>query len=388
MNRRAATYRARLDACGANWSTHHDHEVVDHYGDPQAELDAARDSALLIADRSERDVLVIEGDDAATWLQGLVTGDVYALRREGSGQRTHAVNRVGRAIADARALHIPDALVLDLEPGVLAGDLLKHLKGHLIMERVRLRDRSAQTAEIALFGPGALATVARLGGYAHPVGRLDGLDGTWGQLGDVDVVVQRLEWTGQEGVSIRCDRDDATTVWDLLVEGAGARPIGHRALEVLRQEAGIPRFGVEYDEKVIPLEADLNHTISYDKGCYLGQEVIHRLDTRGTPAKMLRALTLGPDAVPGEGAQALAGAKVLLGEKAVGEVAHVQVAPRIGGVVLAGYLKRGAYDEGQRVVIAGPDDLRIEATVEALATPLRRHLSRAASPLAITPPSN
>ncbi len=359
-NRRTGEYRARLDAAGAQWSGD-DGEVArleEGLGELMAQCEAAR-VGLALGDRSERELLAIEGADAITWFQGLFTHDVMTLAAPGSGQRTHAVSRLGRAIADARALHIEDMLLLDLEPGTLRPALWEHLHHHIIMEDVTLHDRGAHTARLTLWGPQAASLLRARGVFAHDPGSLTGHNGTSGRLAGHDVILWHLPWGQTPGIEVVCAREAAVSVFDAL-HTWHPQPvlIGARAVELLRIDAGVPRFMVDYDDKTIPIEADLNETISYTKGCYLGQEVIHRLDTRGKPAKLLRALRL-PHPVP-------AHAPVLVEDKQVGELLGCWPSPTRGDYVAWAYLKRGAYDAGQPVVVRDEAD-----EVAAIVAPLR-----------------
>ena len=331
-----------------------------------------RDGGLGLADRSERSTLVIRGKDTITWLQGLITNDLMTLEKPGSGQRSVAVNQIGRTITDLVLLHIPEMLIVDLEPGV-PEVLLPHLRHHIIMEDVRVEDRSQHTARMMLMGsrsPQLLSDVAFL---QHRVDKLQSaFQGSWGEIAGRDVIVQRVPWIGvdadgdkgEPAFDIFCDREDAHLVWDALMGASSmVRPVGHTALEIMRQEAGYVRFGVDFDEKHIPVEADLNDIISYDKGCYLGQEIIHRLDTRGTPAKMLRVVI--PD---GELPELELGQPLQTEEgKKVGEVRATFTSPQLDDRKFAlAYLKRGANTPGDRVTIAG-----VAAKVAALGEPLR-----------------
>ncbi len=344
MIRRTDEFRRRLEDAGAQWSQA---GVVDSYGDALGEARAVRGGALGLVDRSERETLAISGEDTITWFQSLFTNDVMRLAEEGSGQRTHAVGRVGRVITDARVLHIPELLVADLEPGALEGGLRRHLDGHIIMEDVDAADRTEQTGKLELVGRGAAAALKELAELAHDVSTLPAYHGTWGELGGEEVIVQRLALRGIERFLISCERDATVRVWDAIRRGALIVPVGDQAVEILRAESGEPRFFVDYDQEIIPIEADLNDTISYDKGCYLGQEIIHRLDTQGTPSKFLRLL------VPVEsGAPLAAGQRVTLEGKEVGELLRVVETTARGAVGVA-YLKRGAYLVETRVELDG-----------------------------------
>lgn len=358
MKLRTDEFHARLADARAQWSNEQPPRVL-RYIDPMQEYWAVRDGggSLGLIDRSDREVLVIHGKDTIPWLQGLVTADLMTLEQEGSGLRSSMVNQVGKAIADMRVLHLPDMLVIDLEPGNLARhDLLQHFNHHIIMEKVTLEDRTLHTSTLTLTGATAASTLDRAGFFDTPISRIDALyHGTWGKILGRPVVIQRVELTGEPTFDILCAREDAPIIWDRLLDmEPRIRPIGFEALEMLRLEAGVVRFDGEheYHGKIIPIEANLNDTISYTKGCYLGQEVIHRLDTRGKPAKMLRALLPSSSPAPDD---TLAPGMTLQNEagKKVGELVRVSLAPTREDLPFAwAYIKRGAYEPGTLLNLA------------------------------------
>lgn len=368
MNLRTEEYRQRLVDAKAEWSERNGRAMVTSFGAPINEYWSVRDGGLGLADRSERDTLVLTGGDTIPWLQGLVTSDLMALEPEGSGQRSCAVNHVGRAITDMALMHAPEMLLVDLEPGVTHEGLVAHLRQHIIMEKVALSDRTETTARLSLFGrlaPEVLADLARLECSAAEI--TQPYWGSWGDLAGCDVIVQRTPWVGEPGFDIYCDRAEAHRVWDALMGASQMlRPVGEAALEIMRKEAGHVRFGVEFTTKNIPVEADLNDLVAYNKGCFLGQEIIHRLDTQGTPSKMLRVL------VPQDPQAAIApDQRIELPEgKKVGTMHDVFASPQLEDRRFGlAYLKRGAYEVGQEVLIG--EDEQVRATVAALGAPLQ-----------------
>ncbi|QDG51642.1 aminomethyl transferase family protein [Persicimonas caeni] len=353
---RTKAFKEQLDEHGAKWSEWRAVEVVGDFGDPDTEYHAVRGEGLGLADHSWRETLVVTGSDAVPWLQGLVTSDLFQLAEEGSGQITTAVNQVGRLIAEARVLHMPEMLVLDLEPGVLEAGLLSHLRRHIITEDVTLVDRSEQTARVSLYGEQAAELLDRVCDTEHRVTSLEEFAGTWGAMGDEDVVIQRVPLTGGPGFDVSCASEAADRVWRTLIDANDAvTPVGFDTLETLRIEAGVPRFGKELTEERIPLEAGLDHAISFNKGCYLGQEIIARLDTRGTPARLLRTLVLG------EGAAPRVGADIEREGKVVGQVVSSVWSPRLQKPIALGYVKRNHNEVGTDVEVEARP-----ASVEAL----------------------
>ncbi len=366
---RTESFKQRLDADGAQWTSWREVDVVQHFGDPDSEYRAVREGGLGLVDQSWRQTLVVTGSDSVQWLQGLVTSDLFELAEEGSGQQTTVVNNVGRLIAEARVLHIPDLLVLDLEPGVLEDGLMSHLRRHIITEDVKLIDRSEATARLGLFGEDAAQLLDELCETEHQVSSLGQFEGTWGMLGGVEVVIQRVPWSGGPGFDIAAPSEAAAGLWELLLTAdahaeVGAEksvePVGFETLETLRIEAGVPRFGKELTEKRIPLETGLDDAVSFTKGCYLGQEIIARLDTRGTPARLLRTLVLEAGAAPREGSD------IEVDQRSVGEVISSVWSPQAARPIALGYVKRKHNDIGTEVEVEGRP-----ARVEELGWPLQ-----------------
>lgn len=349
MSLRHSEYKAYLEKLGAQWMDWRGAQVVAAFGDVEAEYDAVRAGRVGLVDRSERDTLVITGDDTISWLQALVTSDLMALVEEGSGQWSCAVGTTGRLIADMRLLHIPEMLFADVEAGLLDEALLGHLRRHVITEKVKIINRSAQTARIGVYGDRAGEILGKAGQFEHALVNVADYHGTWGEIAGEDVIVQRNPIAGGPGFEISCGVDGALAVWRAL-EKAGSDvvlPIGHEALERLRIEAGIPRFGVELHDKMIPLEADLYETISFTKGCYLGQEIIARLDSLGTPARLLRRIELDSEAVP------VVGESVLVEGKEVGQVLSAIYSKALDKPIALAYIKRGHNEPGTSVELDG-----------------------------------
>lgn len=353
---RTEAYKTHLAEAGASFSEWQGAEIVSDFGDPDAEYRAATE-AFGVADRSERSTVVATGTEAVPLLQGLVLGDVFALANEGSGQVNAAVNVKGRYVCELRLLHVPDLLLIDLEAGLIDEGALSHFKRQVINEDARFIDRSDRSAKLLLVGPdaGAFLDDGEWMG-ANPT-KLDDYDGTWGVLAGEEAIAQRLPDFGVDAWEVLVDTSAAKTVWEAATS-AGAEPVGNDALEVARIETGIPRWGVELNEKVIPLEAGMSWMVSFNKGCYLGQEIIARLDTLGTPAKELRRIELGDVEPPPVGAE------VTHDGKKVGELIASIRSPRAGESVALGYVKRKHNDPGTTIEVAG-----VEGTLAALGDP-------------------
>ncbi|HEX9107692.1 MAG TPA: hypothetical protein VF832_10700, partial [Longimicrobiales bacterium] len=251
-----------------------------HYGDPAGEYAAARDGAVVI-DRADRVVLRVSGRDPVRMLQGLITNDL-ASAADGVVVYAAFLTPKGKMVADARLLRRGGVVLVESAAGAQAG-LREHLGKYVPPLFARVEERSG-LAVLGVYGERALAVADAVvnGEAADPAQATSpGSDGGILTLPASDVAEDA-------GRDLLVAEGEVAEVWDALV-AAGARPAGHGTLEVLRIEAGRPRWGAELNEGVIPLEAGLKErAISTSKGCYTGQEVIVRILHRGHVNRELR----------------------------------------------------------------------------------------------------
>jgi len=211
---------------------------------------------------------------------------------------------------------------------------------YTIIEDTEVEDVTPATAAISLVGPRAPALVASLAGTAAaPAGNggastlaLDGVLATAIRRDMGSIPAFDLITPAAEGSALR----DATM-------DAGACPIGPDAAELARIEQGVPAFGAELSESYNPLEAGLQHLVSYTKGCYVGQEVIARLTTYDKVQKRLVRLSWPSDAEIG------AGAKLVLDGRQAGIVTSGTRDPRSGNGVGLGYVRKALVGAGTQL---------------------------------------
>lgn len=259
------------------------HTALD-FGDPQAEQ-AALTQGVGLLDASARGTVIARGADRVTWLHGLCTQDIKGLGAWREAYACH-IDIKGRIVADFHVLALEDMLVLDTEPG-LGRPLMRALRRFVVMEQVKLEDRGDWTGTLELFGPQSFDLCAQVfdgdalsteEGAAAP-----------GFLGEVDCLLSSTWRLGVPGVRIKCPLGQLGAVWAALAQ-AGARPCGHQAAEQVRVAHGVPRFGAELGEQVLFNEVELRQAVSFTKGCYLGQEVVERVDARGKLGRRLLGL--------------------------------------------------------------------------------------------------
>jgi folate-binding protein YgfZ len=307
------------------------------YGSVDDEHRALREACGLV-DRSWVARLEMDGADRVRFLNGLVTCDVKPLA-PGAGAYGFVTQIKGRVLADLKVLALADRLWLELPAGA-GEEISEHLGKYAVFDQVEIRPLDDRLP-LSLIGPRAADF---LGGIDLPEATLGHRDanllGTEVLLvreDDLEVPVWTL-WTPAEA---------ASSLWAKLLEhGAshGLRPAGHRAWERLRVEAGWPLCGQDYGPDNFPQETGLEDAVSYDKGCYLGQEVVARIHYRGGVKKLLRGLRFTDAADPlGQG--------VVHDGREAGKVTSAVHSPVYGHVGLAILHKR--VTPGARVEIGG-----------------------------------
>lgn len=228
--------------------------------------------------RHEQGILRVTGKDRVAWLNGLLTNDIAAHDRCYAAWLTPQ----GRMITDMFVVSTGEETLLEV-PAALAPALAQRLDGLIFAEEARVADASAEVMAVEVCGPGAEF----------------GLDAVKHSLpADVSMSVRPVDLPVR-GAVLYVPRAQFPGALEALTH-SGATPIDDVTAEILRVEAGIPRFLVDMGEETIPLEAGLDHALSHTKGCYVGQEIIVRIRDRahGRVARHLVGLTFDGDVVP------------------------------------------------------------------------------------------
>jgi folate-binding protein YgfZ len=317
-------------------------------------LPRTADKPCALFDLTGRGCLSIGGKDRAEFLHGMVTNDVKRLR---PGQGCHAaiLTPKGKMRAEMNVYATEERLLLDTPPE-LAGTLAPLLRGYVFFQEAVISDETEEAAVLHVAGPSAAEILGASGVAELPAAPHDHLLAKVGDIWTRIVAEARADGPGFDLRVLRADRD---AVADSL-RAAGADPSPLEELEAARIEAGIPRWGRELDETVLPNEAFLERTaISYSKGCYVGQEIVARLKTYGHVNRHLVRLLLAPDAVVSPGAE------VRDGETKVGSVTSAALSTRDARVVALAYVRREHANAGTALTVLterGP----LSATVEPL----------------------
>lgn len=353
-------------ARGAALGAYHGAEIPPRFSSARSEHQAVR-TAVGLFDFAFRSKFVLTGEHRVDFLHRIVSNDVKSLS---PGQGTYAtlLNAQGRILVDLRIYADEDRLWVDTDAD-LAEKAITSLKRYIIGDRVEIE-------------PSDLYTVSLQGPHSRKM-LLDLLGGSLGSLErEMDHCtvdhegqrgrVARLSSTGEEGYEVWLRSEAMVHFWRAAQDAGGpAITCGSEALESLRIEAGIPRYGQELAEDTLPLEAGLLNALSFNKGCYIGQEIVERARSRGHVNWKLMGLRLEADAlVPAPGEFLTADGK------SIGEVTSSCFSPTLGRPLALGFVRREVSEPGTKLA------LRSGAAVEVAQLPF---VSRGSVPA--TPPA-
>jgi len=324
--------------------------VSDHFGDFAAEYNAVRAGAGLF-DYSHRALLQFTGPDRVSFLQGMLSNDLRPLKMF-DGQQAAILSQQGKVIADLRVLCAMNSIYLDFwEP--LKETILQHLNRYLVADEVEISDPNDEWKMLSVQGPRARPILDEMFGNSALPAQADGHG--------------MLQWDGSPVCVVQADRTGYSG-FDLIVQTSkllalaqelrklGTVWVGARAQNILRVEVGIPRYGVDFTEDNLLLEVGLENAVSFTKGCYLGQEVVERIRSRGHVNKKLCGLLL-------DGSRpASAGDIVIANDNDVGKVTSSVLSLALNRPIALGYVHRDFWTPGTDLSVRRADQ-SIAATV-------------------------
>lgn len=320
----------QLKADGATFRERGGQEIARDFGESAAEVHAARDGAALF-DLSHRRLLEAGDEDRERFLAGMVTQEIKTLQ-SGQGTYTLICNVKGKVLADCFIWAEKDHYLVESDPEV-APKIFETLDHYIIADYVELEDCSERYAILHLTGKKAAEVTGTLGiALPEKESTLENVE-----LGGRVVRVAQVSRTGQPGIDLWCKREDVIHIWAALKE-AGAHPAGEDAWNILLVENGVPRFGVDFTDANLPQEAGLFNAFSTTKGCYIGQEVICKIQSYAHVNKHLIGLEI-------EGPPPPAGATLIVGEKEAGRLTQAIDSPTLGVPIALGYLKHSLFDD-------------------------------------------
>jgi folate-binding protein YgfZ len=316
----------------AGWS------VPSGYTTMDAEVRAVRSRAGLI-DRSDRAKIELTGTERVPFLDGVVTADLKTLV-PGASAYALLLNEKSRVLGDLRVYAFPDSLVVDLDAGQKES-VLQILDKARVSDDVEFHDLG-RVGHIEVHGPLAGASVAALGPNPRALAANEFLTTPLERTRPAQVA--SVPSLGVGGYALWSRSSDLSEVWDLLV-AAGVVPLGRDAWDVLRIEAGVPRFGMDMGEDTLALEVAPESVISFTKGCYVGQEVVARGTYVGQIRRKLLGLRTDGDLPPGHGD------RVSVGGREVGTVTSGAWSPTLGSGIALALLRLDAVADGNGLFV-------------------------------------
>ncbi len=326
-------------------------EMALSFGDSGSELAALRYGCGLFA-LTWRARINVGGKDRVRWLHNMVTNNVRDLPVN-RGNYNFVLNVQGRILGDMYIFNRGEMLMLETDASQVE-TLITAMKRFIIMDKVDLSSAGESTMAIGVCGPKAETVLAAAGinaGGMQPLEVRDlNIDGLTATL--VRGPEQRPGW-----FEIWLDPDKAQNLWAMLVK-AEAQPVGAEALEMWRVLRGIPNYGQDIRDRDLPQETEQVQALNFTKGCYIGQEIVERIRSRGQVHRKFTGFVFG-DRVPALGKYDFEG-------RALAEITSVARVPAAEGQknIGLGYVRREALATGPTITLDGIEATAVELPFE------------------------
>jgi folate-binding protein YgfZ len=307
--------------------------LPDSFGDWEKEYRNLRENAALL-DKNYRAYLEFSGPDRVRYLNAILTNDIKGLKGN-HGKISLFLSPQGHIQAEIETYALGETLFC-ISLAMILERLIPALDKYIIMDDVSLTDKTDAYATLGIEGPKAEEVVLAVCGVE--LGGMEQLELREAKVGGIPCRVSKRSPVGSAGAEFLAAREKMEELWNFLQEGVqrvGGGPAGYKALNALRLEMGIPWFGYDFGEKLIPHEAGLQEShISYTKGCYTGQEIVERVRSRGQVNRVRVSLKFEGSAGPA------ANTPLLSDGKEVGYVTSTGYSPVAKAWIGMGYVRR------------------------------------------------
>jgi folate-binding protein YgfZ len=325
--------------------------------DRAVDYDAVRMGGVGLIDLSSRARITVGGSEAVMFLNGLITNDMKTLA-ENSWMPAVFPNVQGRLIAAVRVMRLKDdsdgkpLFLIDTEPATHQ-HVLKTIERFMMAGDFKVVDITSETRMFSVQGRGASRVVQAVFGDGPAKLPKNGLENVHWQ--DVECTVLRASHTSEDGFDLLIEENSAADLANACSD-AGAVPVSEQTFETLRIESGVGRFGQDMDESNVVTEANLDDSVSFTKGCYIGQEIIARIKYRGHVAKKLTGITL-------ERAERVDPGTILRSTdgKEIGRITSFAFSPMLEKTIALGYVRYEQLTPGTEVSI-GDNEMKAVVT--------------------------
>lgn len=363
---------------GATVDAPHAIAVVETFGRLEVEYAALRQVAVVL-DQPHRGVLRVTGADRVSFLNNMVTQELLGSSPLTAGGVREAfwLSRKGKVEADLRLAEFAGdgggLMLMDVDAHRAAW-VAASLGSFVFSEDVAITDVTDAWQRLGVHGPRAADVVARAAGVANTVADTAGQDGLDLRgpvtIAGTPVYAFELGWAGERGLELFVPVAGAEAVWRAVV-AAGSEPTGWLAMNTARIEAGTAMWGIDFGVDHVPAETgQLDRRVSFTKGCYLGQEVVARMQTRlrdgGGLKQRLVSIKVGGNGLfddDGLARQPVGGAQLLHEGNPVGVVTSSTISPRLGGVPVGFAMVREKHAAPGSVLDVAADGVMLRAVV-------------------------
>src|SRR5579859_6825637 len=285
--------------------------VAARFADPQAEFEALL-GGCGVYDLGYRTKISVTGDDRVRWLNGMVTNNIRDLE-VGNGVYAFLLNPQGHILGDLYAYNRGESLLVDTDSSQVE-KILATFDHYIIMDDVEVKNLSEQMTTLGIAGPKSREVLTAAGIEIPETAPL--------QIFEVKCTCDcdctrctavRGEDSAYESYELWLAPGDVRKTWDALV-AHGATPVGSGAIELHRIVSGIPLYGVDIRERDLPQETEQTRALNFNKGCYVGQEIVERIRSRGAVHRKFSGFVTDATAAIAPGN------KIVAGEKEVGEI--------------------------------------------------------------------
>jgi folate-binding protein YgfZ len=335
-------------------------QTPDYYTKVEDEIVSVRNK-MGIVDLTGRGKLKISGRDHLKLLQGMLTNDMIKLE-VGKGNYAAALTVKGKMLADIRAFKFSDFILFDLEPriNIILGE---HLTKFKLSYKADIDDLTGHYSHFHLCGPESAEFLESI--FKLSTAGMNEYDFKTVLFNETEIYIIKINRTGETGFDLIAQIECSNPLWQNLLReqgNSGLNPFGKIALNSMRIEAGIPVFGIDMDENTIPIEAGLWNALDFDKGCYIGQEVIARIKWRGRVNWHLTGFESREKTAIPEGSKVYNENK----DKEIGRITSSTFSEVLGGSIALGYIRREYMENGQSVLINSSEKLFLTAKVSEL----------------------
>jgi len=318
--------------------------TAERFSDPHEEF-AALQSACGVYDLGFRARISLKGGDRVRWMNGMVTNNIRDLA-VGQGAYAFLLNPQGRILGDMTVYNLGETIEVETDRSQVE-KIIATFDHYIIMDDVEVTNLSEAWTVLGLAGPKSRALLNAAGIKVPELQPLQMIALQCNcDCGCVECTLIRGQDAPSESYEIWLAPGDVLKTWRALI-AAGATPVGVEALEMRRIAASIPLYGVDIRERDLPQETEQMRALNFNKGCYVGQEIVERIRSRGNVHRKFTGFLL-------DGAANIAtGDKIISGEKEVGEITSVATLQASSGeqTVALGYIRRELGVPGREVTI-------------------------------------